>query len=74
LIDREEHIAECKRRALEYLDLMDPKQAFTSMLSDMSKHPETKEHVGIRMGVMFMMLPGWITNPVEVRRWIVGFN
>ncbi len=72
--DREEHLAECKKRALEYLDTGDIDQAFTSMLSDVGKHPETENHVGIRMGVGLMMVHGWITNSVEVRRWIDGFR
>jgi hypothetical protein len=69
----DEHLAECKQRALEYLP-HDPTQAFTSMLSDLRKHPGTENHVGIRIGVGYMMLPGWISNPVEVRRWIEGFR
>ena len=71
---RDEHLAECKRRALEYLDAGDPREAFTSMLSDIGKHPETANHAGIRIGVGFMLFPGWIDNPQEIRRWIVGFN
>lgn len=71
---RDEHLAWSKKRALEYLDHGDVRQGFTSMLSDLSKHPELKDHKGGEIGVMFMMLPGWINDPVEVRRWIVGFN
>jgi hypothetical protein len=26
------------------------------------------------IGAGFMLLPGWIDNPIEIRRWIVGFN
>jgi hypothetical protein len=63
-----------KKRALEHLDAGDPKEAFTSMLSDLGKHPDTEKHPGVAMGVCFMMLPGWINNRVEVRRWIVGFR
>ena len=74
MITRDEHLELCKKRALEYLDRGDPTEAFTSMLSDLRKHPELENHAGIRIGVGFMMLPGWITNPVEVRRWIVGFH
>lgn len=72
--DREEHLAECKRRALEYLDRGDPKEAPTSMMSDLDKHPETAGHIGITVGVMFMTLPGWLEKPAEVRRWIEGFR
>jgi hypothetical protein len=71
---REEHLEWCKQRALEYLDAGDTPQAFTSMMSDLRKHEELQNHVGIQIGVGFMMLPGWITNREEVRRWIVGFN
>jgi hypothetical protein len=74
VITRDEHLEGCKKRALEYLDASDTRQAFTSMLSDLGKHPELENHVGARIGVGFMMLPGWIDNPVEVRRWIVGFH
>ena len=71
---RDEHLAWAKKRALEYLDAGDVREGFTSMLSDLKKHDELKDHKGGEIGVMFMMLPGWIDNPVEVRRWIVGFN
>lgn len=71
---RDEHLAWAKKRALEYVDAGDVRQGFTSMLSDLSKHPELKDHKGCEIGVGFMMLPGWIDNEREVRRWIVGFN
>lgn len=71
---RDEHLAWAKKRALEYLDRGDVRNGFTSMLSDLSKHEELKDHVGGRMGVGLMLIPGWIDNPTEVRRWIVGFN
>lgn len=75
MISREEHLEWSKKRALEYLDeLHDPRQAFTSMMSDLSKHPELKNHAGQQIGAGFMMLQGWIDNPEEVRRWIVGFR
>lgn len=74
MISREEHLEWCKQRALEYLDMGDTRQGFTSMMSDLRKHPELKDHAGATIGTGFMMIPGWIDNPVEVRRWIVGFN
>jgi len=73
-MDADEHLEWAKKRALEYLDRLDPQQAFTSMMSDLSKHPELKNHAGMQIGVGFMMLPGWINNSEEVRRWIVGFR
>ena len=71
---REEHLERAKQRALAYVDAGDPAQGFTSMLSDLRKHPELENHIGVQIGVGFMMLPGWITSTPEVRRWIVGFN
>jgi hypothetical protein len=72
--EREEHLAECKRRAIELLDAGDPMQAVTSMLSDLGKHPITENHPAIPLGVQFMMLPGWLSNTAEVRRFIEGFR
>jgi hypothetical protein len=73
-LSRDEHLEWAKKRALEYLDAGDSRNAFTSMLIDMRKHPELENHIGNKIGVGFMMLPGWIDNMAEVRRWIVGFN
>lgn len=73
MMTRDEHLEFAKQRALAYLPA-DPRQAFTSMLSDMGKHPELENHAGNRIGVGFMLLRGWIDNPEEVRRWIVGYN
>jgi hypothetical protein len=74
MMPRDEHLEWAKKRALEYVDAGDPRQGFTSMLSDMGKHPELENHVGNTIGVGFMCLPGWIDNPYEVRRWIVGYH
>jgi hypothetical protein len=74
MITQDEHIEWCKKRALEYLDAGDVTQAFTSMLSDIRKHPDCKNHPGLEIGVLFMMLPGWIQDREEIRRWIVGFR
>ena len=70
----EAYLAEAKERALRYLDMHDPQQAFTSMLTDMGKNPRFENHVGNRMGIGLMMIPGWISNPIEVRRWIEGYR
>jgi hypothetical protein len=39
--DCAEHLEWCKSRALEYLEQGDLLQAHASMISDLSKHPET---------------------------------
>jgi hypothetical protein len=74
MMSEDEHLDWAKKRALEYLDAGDTRNAFTSMMSDLSKHPDTKHHIGMELGANFMLLPGWIDNPTEVRRWIVGFR
>jgi hypothetical protein len=74
MMTQDEHIEWCKKRALAYLDAGDTRNGFTSMLSDVRKHPQCKNHAGLLIGAGFMMLPGWIDNPVEVRRWIEGFR
>ena len=70
---RDEHIQWCKDRALEYLDRGDLANALASMLSDLSKHPETEKHAGIQMGVM-MMMAGRLSTEPEMRKFIEGFN
>lgn len=70
---REEHLAWCKQRALDYCDLGDVNQAFASMASDMDKHPETKGHVAINLG-LGLLLSGNLSNPEAMRNFIEGFN
>ena len=69
---RAEHLQWCKDRALEYVD-SDPQSAFTSMASDLGKHPETAGHIGIEMGMM-QMLAGMLNTPEQMRHFIEGFN
>jgi hypothetical protein len=72
-VSRAEHIAWCKQRALEYLDAGDAKNALTSMMSDLRKHPGTTKHLGITLGVN-LVLAGRLHNHAELRKWIEGFN
>lgn len=70
---RAEHIAWCKQRALEYVDAGDLSQAFTSMTSDLGKHPETAGHSAINLG-MGLMMGGHLSTESEMREFIEGFN
>lgn len=72
--EEDEYLEQAKKHALYYLDAHDPQQAFTSMLVAMGKHPRFKDHAGNRIGIGLMMLPGWISNTQEVRRWITGYR
>ncbi len=72
-VTRQEHLDWAKRRALDYLNAGDARNAVTSMLSDLTKHPELKNHPGGMMGAM-LVLGGHLHTDREVRKWIEGFN
>ena len=69
---REEHLKWCKQRAREYLARHDAHNAITSMLSDLSKHEETRG-IGEKLGGLGMLtlMNGGIE---DARRFIEGFN
>lgn len=70
---RAEHLEWCKKRAHEYLNRGDLTNAVTSMMSDMTKHEETKFAAEGALGQLGMLaiMSG---NRDEVRRYIDGFN
>lgn len=70
---RAQHLAWCKQRALEYCDMGDVQQAWASMVSDMRKHPETENHIALELGMMLLM-GGHNNSPMEMRKFIEGFN
>lgn len=70
---REEHLKWAKQRAYEYLDKGDTTLAFTSFASDLDKHPETREHPFIQVGLR-MLLGGHLSDTEEARKFIDGFN
>lgn len=70
---REEHLAWCKQRALEYVERGKFLDALASIGSDLDKHPETHGHAGIRLG-MELWVAGHLRNTDEARKFIEGFN
>jgi hypothetical protein len=70
---RADHLAWCKKRALEYVDTNDLPQAFSSMASDLGKHPETKDHPAIGLG-MSLLANGHLKTAEKMREFILGFN
>jgi len=70
---REEHIEWCKTRALKYCDAVDHVQAFSSMVSDLGKHPDTRKHPAIQLG-MAMLMGGRLSSQSAMRTFIEGFN
>lgn len=67
---RDEHLQWAKDRALKYLP-GSPVEAVTSMMSDLTKHPELKQHARNRIAPMFY---GAAHDPATVRKWIMGFR
>ncbi len=70
---RSEHLQWCKDRAIEYVNSNDMQPAFASFMSDMSKHPETADHLALEMG-MQLLLSGNLSTQHEMKQWIEGFN
>ena len=69
---RDEHLDWCKKRALEYLP-DNPREAASSMISDLRKHEELADHIGLELGVQ-LLFGGFLERPKEVEDWIRGFN
>jgi hypothetical protein len=67
---RADHLTWCKRRALEYLP-GDAPGALASMISDLSKSDDTKDHPALGLTMMLMMA-GLLSTPDEVRKHIEG--
>ena len=70
---RSEHLQWCKDRAMEFVEKGDYPNAYTSMCSDLGKHPGTEGHSGISLG-MALMMGGKLSNYKEMSRFINGFN
>ena len=69
---RDEHLAWCKKRALEYLDRGDLQNAIASMGSDLDKHEDFR---GILKN-LFPLAVIYVANSDSegVSRWIEGFR
>lgn len=70
---RSEHLQWCKDRALEYVEQDDLNQAFASMASDMSKHPETACPKLTELGFR-LLWAGHLDTATKMEKWINGFN
>lgn len=70
---RAEHIAWCKQRALEYVELGQLESALISMGSDLRKHPDTSNHLGLELGDR-LWLEGHLNSTKAMREFIEGFN
>jgi hypothetical protein len=72
-VSRADHLARCKKRALEYCDAGNVSEAFTSMCSDLQKHEGTRGHCGCELGLNLMLI-GDLDTRAKMRRFIEGFN
>ena len=70
---RSEHLAWCKKRAFEYIDRGEIPAAYTSFVSDMNKHDETRGHVALAMGIQLQMI-GDLQTAEEMRKFINDFG
>lgn len=70
---RHEHLEWCKQRALEYIDRGNTSQAYASICSDLSKHPETESHPAMSLG-MSLMMGEHLNTLQEMRKFIDGFK
>lgn len=70
---REEHLDWCKNRAIELVNDGNLQEAYASMCSDLSKHPETMNHSAMELGLM-LMVSGNLSTKDEMIKFIEGFN
>lgn len=68
---REMHLLWCRTRALEYLGLAQLQQAYSSMVSDLTKHPETHPNKHQREEGLRLVVAG---DRAGVRDWIEDFR
>ena len=72
---RQEHLDFCKQRAMEYVERNDLLNAVTSMMSDLTKHPETKSVGDALSGLgLLAAMQAQQGDRDAVIRYIKGFN
>jgi hypothetical protein len=72
-VTRDEHLAWCKKRALEYVNLGDLARAVANMASDLKTHPDTDNPALNGLATIGMM---YVTDgdKAAVHRWIESFR
>ena len=72
-MNRADHLAWAKGRAMAYVGIGDLNGALASMQSDMRKHTELVDHPGLQLGMM-LALTANLSTAKDMRDWIEGFN
>ena len=72
MMTRAEHLQWTKDRALHYVEAGDLSNAYTSLFSDLRKHPELENHLAIQLGMMELI--GGNLTAHQARQFIKGVN
>lgn len=72
-MNRTEHLDWAKLRAMEYLEGGKLVDAISSFTSDLRKHDELANHIGLNLGAQLLM-GGFMNTKEEVKKWIDDFN
>lgn len=74
-MSRAEHLQWAKDRALDLAKAGDMQGAFTSLLSDLGKHPETEkaQELAATLG-LGLFVGGHLTRFNDMKNFIEGFN
>jgi hypothetical protein len=70
-INRDDYIAYCKERAMQYLD--DPQQAIASLTSDMLDNRHTQNHPALQLG-MLLLMTGQLDTGDKLIKFIQGIT
>jgi hypothetical protein len=70
-MNREEHLAWSKQRALD--ELPNPATVIASIQSDLRKHPELESHMGLEL-MMLLAMSGHLSTPYQVKEFIEGLH
>ena len=74
-MNRSEHLSWAKGRALAYLEHGQLENALSSFLSDMSKHPQTAQHMALSGPLGAEGLDAvQRRDGARLKQWIEGFN
>ncbi|MEK7138431.1 MAG: hypothetical protein AAB787_02895 [Patescibacteria group bacterium] len=72
-MNRSEHVAWCKSRALDYVYAGDLSSAFKSLVSDLGKHSGTADHAAIGLGTA-LLAGGHLATRERMQKFIEDVN
>jgi hypothetical protein len=72
-VKRAEHLQWAKDRAIEYVKRDELGNAYASMMSDLNKHPDTRNHPALLIGTQ-LLITGNLNTPEQMKHFIEGIN